>query len=216
MFAPSGRRHIDTVDQCRRDIIDRPGIRYVIDAGFARISRYSARSKIQRLPVERISQASAEQRKGRLLRVAEGICIRLYDGMISRPAAPSTEPEIQRTNLAAVILQMTTLGFGDIDIPFVDPPVRAWSGDGYKLLEELAAVDNRHRMVTGSATVWRLPVDPGLVACRLRRPRLAVCVRSWCPRRCRCRTRANARRTGARRPMRRTRCSLTSAQFQHS
>ena len=144
MFSPSGRRHIVLATNVAETSLTVPGIRYVIDAGFARISRYSARSKIQRLPVERISRASADQRKGRCGRVADGICIRLYeeDDFDARPAF--TEPEIQRTNLAAVILQMATLGFGDVAaFPFVDPPDERLVRDGYKLLEELAAVDSR-------------------------------------------------------------------------
>ncbi len=161
VFAPSGRRHIVLATNVAETSLTVPGIRYVIDAGFARISRYSARSKIQRLPVERVSQASAEQRKGRCGRVAEGICIRLYDedDFDARPAY--TEPEIQRTNLAAVILQMATLGFGDIDrFPFVDPPDSRLIRDGYKLLEELAAVDSKHRVSKLGKSLARLPVDP--------------------------------------------------------
>jgi ATP-dependent helicase HrpA len=161
VFAPSGRRHIVLSTNVAETSLTVPGIRYVIDAGFARISRYSARSKIQRLPVERISQASAEQRKGRCGRVAEGVCIRLYDEDDFNARTPFTEPEIQRTNLAAVILQMATLGFGDIvRFPFVDPPDPRLIRDGYKLLEELAAVDNRQRVTKRGRALARLPVDP--------------------------------------------------------
>ncbi|MFI5779723.1 ATP-dependent RNA helicase HrpA [Nocardia sp. NPDC051570] len=118
-----------------------PGIRYVVDPGTARISRYSMRTKVQRLPIEPISQASARQRAGRCGRVADGICIRLYseDDFDTRPAF--TEPEILRTNLAAVILQMTALGLGDIEnFPFVEPPDRRAIRDGIALLEELGAL----------------------------------------------------------------------------
>ncbi|GAA5055607.1 ATP-dependent RNA helicase HrpA [Nocardia callitridis] len=118
-----------------------PGIRYVIDPGTARISRYSMRTKVQRLPIEPVSQASARQRSGRCGRVADGICIRLYgeDDFESRPTF--TEPEILRTNLAAVILQMTALGLGDIEnFPFVEPPDRRAIRDGIALLEELGAL----------------------------------------------------------------------------
>jgi ATP-dependent helicase HrpA len=161
VFAPSGRRHIVLATNVAETSLTVPGIRYVIDAGFARISRYSARSKIQRLPVERISQASAEQRKGRCGRVAEGVCIRLYDEDDFTARAAFTEPEIQRTNLAAVILQMATLGFGDIAaFPFVDPPDSRLVRDGYKLLEELAAVDRRHKVTQLGQRLARLPVDP--------------------------------------------------------
>ncbi|MEU6559159.1 ATP-dependent RNA helicase HrpA [Nocardia nova] len=118
-----------------------PGIRYVVDPGTARISRYSMRTKVQRLPIEPISQASARQRSGRCGRVADGICIRLYseDDFDNRPAF--TEPEILRTNLAAVILQMTALGLGDIEsFPFVEPPDRRAIRDGIALLLELGAL----------------------------------------------------------------------------
>ncbi|GAB2728122.1 ATP-dependent RNA helicase HrpA [Nocardia thraciensis] len=118
-----------------------PGIRYVVDPGTARISRYSMRTKVQRLPIEPISQASARQRSGRCGRVADGICIRLYseEDFDSRPQF--TEPEILRTNLAAVILQMAALGLGDIEsFPFVEPPDRRAIRDGIALLEELGAL----------------------------------------------------------------------------
>ncbi|MCP5299924.1 MAG: ATP-dependent RNA helicase HrpA [Chromatiaceae bacterium] len=161
VFAPSGRRHIVLSTNVAETSLTVPGIRYVIDAGFARISRYSARSKIQRLPVERVSQASAEQRKGRCGRVAEGICIRLYDEDDFNARPVFTEPEIQRTNLAAVILQMATLGFGNVEsFPFVDPPDSRLIRDGYTLLEELAAVDAKRRVTSLGRTLARLPVDP--------------------------------------------------------
>ena len=161
VFSPGGRRRIVLATNVAETSLTVPGIRYVIDAGFARVSRYSARSKIQRLPVERVSRASAEQRKGRCGRVADGICIRLYgeDDFESRPEF--TEPEIQRTNLASVILQMATLGFGDIArFPFVDPPDSRLVRDGYKLLEELHAVDGRLKVTDLGREIARLPVDP--------------------------------------------------------
>ena len=138
-----------------------PGIRYVIDPGFARISRYSHRSKVQRLPIEAISQASANQRKGRCGRLADGICIRLYSeqDFVSRPEF--TDPEIQRTNLAAVILQMLNLRLGDIEkFPFIDAPDSKMIRDGYKLLEELGAVDARGKLTSDGRKLARLPVDP--------------------------------------------------------
>ncbi|WP_147198062.1 ATP-dependent RNA helicase HrpA [Pantoea sp. CCBC3-3-1] len=143
-----------------------PGIKYVIDPGTARISRYSFRTKVQRLPIEPVSQASANQRKGRCGRVSEGICIRLYseDDFLSRPAF--TDPEILRTNLASVILQMTALGLGDIGaFPFVEAPDKRNIQDGVKLLEELGAItlDNQHYKLTPSGrTLAQLPVDPRL------------------------------------------------------
>ena len=118
-----------------------PGIKYVIDAGTARISRYSVRSKVQRLPIEAISQASANQRSGRSGRTSNGIAIRLYseEDFMRRPEY--TEPEILRTNLAAVILQMISLGLGDIqNFPFLQPPDSRGIKDGLDLLRELGAV----------------------------------------------------------------------------
>lgn len=140
-----------------------PGIRYVIDTGVARISRYSVRSKIQRLPIEPVSQASANQRAGRCGRVAPGICFRLYDetDFLNRPEY--TDPEILRTNLASVILQMTTSGLGEIRrFPFLEPPDRRLINDGYKLLEELSAVDGKRRVTKLGRTMAKLPLDPRL------------------------------------------------------
>ena len=140
-----------------------PGIRYVIDAGTARISRYSWRAQIQRLPVENISQASAEQRAGRCGRTAPGICIRLYseDDLLEREKF--TQPEIQRTNLAAVILQMASLRLGEVEnFPFVDPPDAHLIRDGYRLLNELQAVGKDKRLTGVGRRLARLPVDPRL------------------------------------------------------
>ncbi|PHQ27526.1 ATP-dependent RNA helicase HrpA [Marinobacter guineae] len=140
-----------------------PGIRYVIDTGVARISRYSVRSKIQRLPIEPVSQASANQRAGRCGRVAPGICFRLYDetDFINRPEY--TDPEILRTNLASVILQMATSGLGEIrQFPFLEAPDKRQVNDGYKLLEELGAVDDKRRVTKLGRTMARLPLDPRL------------------------------------------------------
>jgi ATP-dependent helicase HrpA len=137
-----------------------PGIRYVVDPGTARISRYSLRTKVQRLPIEVISQASANQRKGRCGRVADGICVRLYseEDFESRPEF--TDPEIQRTNLASVILQMSAARLGDIrKFPFVDPPDPRSITDGVRLLEELNAFDDGQLTEVGRKMA-RLPVDP--------------------------------------------------------
>jgi ATP-dependent helicase HrpA len=137
-----------------------PGIRYVIDPGTARISRYSLRTKVQRLPIEAISQASANQRTGRCGRVSDGICVRLYteDDFLTRPEF--TDPEIQRTNLASVILQMAAARLGDVrGFPFVDPPDPRAITDGVKLLEELNAMDGDRLTETGRQMA-RLPVDP--------------------------------------------------------
>jgi ATP-dependent helicase HrpA len=138
-----------------------PGVRYVVDAGTARISRYSKRTKVQRLPIERISQASANQRAGRCGRVGPGVCIRLYAqaDFVGRDAF--TEPEIQRTNLASVILQMASMGLGDIaSFPFVDPPDLRSIRDGVALLEELRAVDP----VAEGTETWLTPIGKQLSA----------------------------------------------------
>ncbi|NUS13299.1 MAG: ATP-dependent RNA helicase HrpA [Streptomyces sp.] len=145
-----------------------PGIRYVIDPGTARISRYSHRTKVQRLPIEPVSQASANQRKGRCGRTSDGICIRLYDedDFLSRPEF--TDAEILRTNLASVILQMTAAGLGDIArFPFIDPPDSRNIKDGVQLLEELGALDPqqkdpRKRLTQTGRKLAQLPVDPRL------------------------------------------------------
>ncbi len=138
-----------------------PGIKYVIDPGTARISRYSHRSKLQRLPIERISQASANQRSGRCGRVSAGVCIRLYseEDYINRDEF--TLPEIQRTSLAAVILQMKSLGFGDIDqFPFVDRPDSRMIKDGQQTLYELGAMDESGKLTKTGKQLARLPIDP--------------------------------------------------------
>ena len=158
----SGRRVILSTNVAETSLTV-PGIRYVIDPGTARISRYSVRSKVQRLPVEAISQASANQRKGRCGRVAEGICIRLYseDDFLSR--SEFTDPEILRTNLAAVILQMLRMGLGDIAaFPFVDAPDGKIINDGFKLLQELGAVGKDRRITAVGRQLSQLPVDPRL------------------------------------------------------
>jgi ATP-dependent helicase HrpA len=146
-----------------------PGVRYVVDAGTARISRYSHRLKVQRLPIEPVSQASANQRAGRCGRVAPGICIRLFEHDDFDAREPFTEPEILRTNLASVILQMTALGLGDVGaFPFLDPPDRRSVRDGYALLEELGAINPddtdpaRRRLTPLGTRLARLPLDPRL------------------------------------------------------
>ncbi|MFD9072758.1 ATP-dependent RNA helicase HrpA [Streptomyces lasiicapitis] len=145
-----------------------PGIKYVIDPGTARISRYSHRTKVQRLPIEAVSQASANQRKGRCGRTSDGICIRLYseDDFLARPEF--TDAEILRTNLASVILQMTAAGLGDIEkFPFIDPPDHRNIRDGVQLLQELGALDPaqkdpKKRLTQQGRKLAQLPVDPRL------------------------------------------------------
>ncbi len=153
-----------------------PGIRYVVDTGVARISRYSARTKVQRLPIEPISQASANQRSGRCGRVEAGIAIRLYgeEEFAARPEF--TDPEILRTNLASVILQMTSLGLGDLArFPFVDPPDKRNVAAGVQLLEELGALGDQ-RLTKLGRRLARLPIDPRLGRMILEAERLG-CVR---------------------------------------
>ncbi len=161
IFRPGGSRRIVLATNVAETSLTVPGIRYVVDTGKARISRYSARSKIQRLPVEAISQASADQRKGRCGRVAAGVCIRLYSEEDFEARSHFTEPEIQRTNLAAVILQMKLLGFGDIErFPFVDPPDNRLIKDGYRVLHEIGAVDGLNQVTQLGKKLARLPIDP--------------------------------------------------------
>ena len=167
IFHPSGLNRIVLATNVAETSLTVPGIKYVIDPGTARISRYSYRTKVQRLPIEPISQASANQRKGRCGRVSEGICIRLYseEDFNSRPEF--TDPEILRTNLASVILQMTALGLDDIEaFPFVDAPDKRHIQDGVKLLEELGAFETvqtksgEKRLLTRvGRQLAQLPVD---------------------------------------------------------
>ncbi len=139
-----------------------PGIRYVVDPGTARISRYSARTKVQRLPIEPISQASANQRAGRSGRVADGICIRLYSQEDFDGREKFTQPEIQRTSLASVILQMLALGLGNVaDFPFIDPPEERAVRAGAQLLTEIGAIDGA-RLTPVGRRLARLPIDPRL------------------------------------------------------
>ena len=141
IFHPSSLNRIVLATNVAETSLTVPGIKYVIDPGTARISRYSYRTKVQRLPIEPISQASANQRKGRCGRVSEGICIRLYSEEDFNNRSEFTDPEILRTNLASVILQMTALGLDDIEaFPFVDAPDKRHIQDGVKLLEELGAI----------------------------------------------------------------------------
>jgi ATP-dependent helicase HrpA len=168
VFAPHPGRRIVLATNVAETSLTVPGIRYVVDPGTARISRYSQRTKVQRLPIERISQASATQRAGRCGRVAPGVCLRLYEeeDLHSRPEF--TDPEILRTNLASVILQMTALGLGDVAaFPFVDPPDRRNIQDGVDLLHELGALDvrqqdPRRRLTPIGRTLAQLPLDPRL------------------------------------------------------
>lgn len=163
VFSPHKGRRVVLSTNVAETSLTVPGIRYVIDPGVARISRYSYRTKVQRLPIEAVSQASANQRKGRCGRISDGICIRLYseEDFLSRPEF--TDAEILRTNLGAVILQMLHLRIGDIrEFPFVDAPDGKLIRDGFKLLEELQAVDGKGRLTQVGRALGKLPVDPRL------------------------------------------------------
>jgi ATP-dependent helicase HrpA len=182
VFQPHPGRRIVLATNVAETSLTVPGIRYVIDPGTARISRYSHRTKVQRLPIEPISGASANQRKGRCGRTADGICIRLYseEDFESRPEF--TDPEILRTNLASVILQMATLGLGDVaSFPFIDPPDHRNVRDGVQLLEELGAFDPSvkdagKRLTPLGRKLAQLPVDPRLARMVLEAERYG-CVR---------------------------------------
>ena len=183
IFQPSGRgRRIVIATNVAETALTVPGIRYVIDLGFARISRYSYRSRVQRLPIEAISQAAANQRKGRCGRVAPGVCIRLYSEEDFNGRPEFTEPEILRTNLASVILQMANLRLGSVDgFDFIEPPDSRLVTDGHKLLDELGAItskkdstqDKRNpskrqkgldhlRLTATGQKMARMPIDPRL------------------------------------------------------
>lgn len=161
IFSTSKNRRIVIATNVAESSLTVPGIRYVIDPGTARISRYSTRSKLQRLPIEAISQASADQRKGRCGRVGPGICVRLYseEDYLSRDRF--TPPEIQRTNLASVILQIKSLKLGEIeDFPFLDPPRPDAIKDGYKTLFEIGALTDKNELTEIGQKLSRIPVDP--------------------------------------------------------
>lgn len=168
VFQPHTGRRIVLATNVAETSLTVPGIKYVIDPGFARISRYSHRTKVQRLPIEPVSQASANQRKGRCGRTSDGVCIRLYgeEDFLARPEF--TDAEILRTNLASVILQMTAAGLGDIEkFPFIDPPDHRNIRDGVQLLQELGALDPaekdpRKRLTETGRKLAQLPVDPRL------------------------------------------------------
>jgi len=163
VFAPSDRRKIVVATNIAETSLTIPGIRYVIDSGLARISRYNPRTRTKRLPVEAVSQSSANQRKGRAGRVRDGICIRLYAEADFAERPPYTQPEIQRANLAEVILRMKAFRLGDIEtFPFVNPPPPAAIDGGYRLLQELGALDEGRRLTPLGEDLSHLPIDPTL------------------------------------------------------
>ena len=161
IFHPGGRRRIVLATNVAESSLTVPRIRYLIDTGTARISRYSARSRTQRLPIEPISRASADQRSGRCGRIGPGICVRLYaeDDYLARDRY--TQPEIQRSNLASVILQSIALNLGDLSrFPFLDPPKPATVRDGFKTLFEIGALDENQKLTRIGRMLSRWPVDP--------------------------------------------------------
>lgn len=163
VFAPAPRRKIVVATNIAETSLTIPGIRYVIDAGLARLSRYNPRTRTRRLPIEPISQSSANQRKGRAGRVEDGVCIRLYSEEDFQERAPFTQPEIQRANLAEVILRMKAFRLGDIEtFPFVQPPTPAAIAGGYALLQELGALDEQRVLTPLGHDLARLPIDPTL------------------------------------------------------
>ncbi|HET8960041.1 ATP-dependent RNA helicase HrpA [Nocardioides sp.] len=167
VFQPHGGRRVVLATNVAETSLTVPGIRYVVDTGVARISRYSARTKVQRLPIEPISQASANQRSGRCGRVEAGIAVRLYSEEDYEARPEFTDPEILRTNLASVVLQMTSLGLGDVSrFPFVEPPDRRNVTAGVQLLEELGALGggatHDRRLTRLGKRLARLPIDPRL------------------------------------------------------
>jgi len=161
VFEPHGQRRIVLATNVAETSLTVPGIRYVIDPGTARVKRYSYRNKVEQLQIEPISQSSANQRAGRCGRVANGICIRLYDekDFLARPKF--TDPEILRSSLAGVILRMKSLGLGQVDeFPFIEPPPRKAVADGYQLLNELGAVDDLNDLTPMGWELAKLPLDP--------------------------------------------------------
>jgi ATP-dependent helicase HrpA len=163
IFERGSRQRIVLSTNVAETSITVPGIRAVIDSGLARISRYSVRNRLQRLPIETVSRASAEQRKGRCERLGAGLCMRLYTEDDFAGRAPFTEPEVLRTNLAALLLRLAADGLGAAeDFPFIDPPDSRALNDGYRLLQELQAMDDERRITRRGRAMARLPLDPRL------------------------------------------------------
>ena len=163
IFKRGARRRVVLSTNVAETSITVPGIRAVIDSGLARISRYSPRSRLQRLPIEPVSRASADQRKGRCGRIGAGLCLRLYSQEDYEAREEYTEPEILRTNLAALLLRLAADGLGDAEtFPFIDPPDTRALNDGYRLLQELQALNEERRITGRGRAMARLPLDPRL------------------------------------------------------
>jgi len=163
IFTPGKCRRIVLATNVAETSITVPGIRAVIDSGLARVSRYSPRNRLQRLPIEAVSRASADQRKGRCGRLGPGLCVRLYSETNFEARPPFTEPEVLRTNLAALLLRLAADGLGAAEeFPFIDAPDSRALGDGYRLLQELEALDAERRITRRGRAMARLPLDPRL------------------------------------------------------
>ncbi|MBI3043536.1 MAG: ATP-dependent RNA helicase HrpA [Betaproteobacteria bacterium] len=161
IFRPGGARRVVLATNVAETSLTVPGIRYVVDTGLARVSRYSTRNKVEQLLTEPVSQASANQRAGRCGRVAAGVCVRLYSEEDYQARPPYSEPEILRSSLAAVILRMKALGLTDVErFPFLDPPAPRMIADGYQLLAELGAVDEANHLTPLGRRLARFPIDP--------------------------------------------------------
>jgi len=161
IFKPHGQQRIVLATNVAETSLTVPGIKYVIDAGLARMSRYSPRAKVEQLQIEKISQAAAQQRAGRCGRVSSGICVRLYNEQDFNARPEYTEPEILRSSLASVILRMAALRLGDVnDFPFIEAPSSRLIDDGYQLLQELGAVNAKRELTDVGAQLAKLPLDP--------------------------------------------------------
>jgi ATP-dependent helicase HrpA len=176
IFQRGPRQRIVLATNVAETSITVPGIRAVIDSGLVRISRYSPRNRLQRLPIEPVSRAGAEQRKGRCGRLGPGLCLRLYTEADFEARPPFTEPEILRTNLAALLLRLAADGLGAAeDFPFIDPPDARARGDGYRLLQELQALDADRRITRRGRVMSRLPLDPRLARSLIESKRFRAC-----------------------------------------
>jgi ATP-dependent helicase HrpA len=161
VFKPSGARRIVLATNVAETSLTVPGIRYVVDAGSARVKRYSYRNKVEQLQIEPVSQSAANQRAGRCGRVAAGVCIRLYDEQDYAQRPKFTDPEILRSSLASVILRMKALRLTDVEtFPFIEPPMGRAIADGYQLLQELGAVDDNNQLTPMGRQLAKLPLDP--------------------------------------------------------